>query len=75
MTEGDCMICGGHFAKRGITRHLAGCLTTVPPAPDSKPRAAFHLLVEGGYRKEYWLHLLAAADATLADVDGLLRDL
>jgi hypothetical protein len=76
MTDGDCLICGGRFTKRTMTRHLQKCLPAAwQPAPRAKPRDAFHLIVEALYDKEYWLHLVAGADAALADLDGFLRAL
>jgi hypothetical protein len=35
----------------------------------------FHLVVEGRYLPEYWMHLEVPTNATLEDLDGFLRDI
>jgi len=35
----------------------------------------FHIVVEGRFLPRYWLHLEAAANATLEDLDDFLRDI
>jgi len=35
----------------------------------------FHLLVEGRYLPEYWMHLLVTADISLKKLDTFLRDI
>lgn len=72
-SEGPCKLCGGSFAKQAMTRHVASCLGKRTPSAKASPHklAALHLVVDAG---RYWLHLLARADATLADLDAFLRD-
>jgi predicted RNA-binding Zn-ribbon protein involved in translation (DUF1610 family) len=65
------------FNKAAMTRHLKGCLDS-PAAKPGKPnkwvaRNSFHLLVEGRYAREYWLHLDVPAAVTLAKLDEFLR--
>ena len=67
---GICALCGDHFGKRAMPRHLSQCT-----AGKSKNRAqtskASLLFVDG---KPFWLYVAAAPSATLADLDQLLRD-
>ncbi len=42
---------------------------------EKKQAKNFHLVVEGRYSPEYWMHLLAPADTTLESIDSLLRDI
>jgi hypothetical protein len=79
-TKGICELCKGTFGKAAMTRHLAKCLET-PKGPKGAPvrEAApnttrlFHLVVQGKYDAQYWLHLEASATATLQDLDDFLR--
>ena len=40
-----------------------------------KNKKIFHLLVEGRYLPEYWMHIEAPANATLEDLDDFLREI
>jgi hypothetical protein len=76
---GACHLCQGTFNKTAMTRHLAKCINQHAPAAGSgkakaKKTRLFHLVVEGRYNPQYWLHLEVPATATLADLDGFLRD-
>lgn len=72
MTDGTCYICGETYTGRGMSRHLGACLEENADAPG---RRTMHLAVSDARRSEYWLHLGAAADATLDALDSLLREL
>jgi hypothetical protein len=55
-------------------RHLAVCWEKhLRPKPGKKARRWFHLVVEGQYERDYWLHLQAPANRTFGELDGLLR--
>lgn len=81
-TKGQCTFCGQSFAKRGMSRHLAACekrqaaMREPSGAGRGKVRAArlFHLLVEGTYNPEYWMHIEIPADVSLGVLDTFLRD-
>lgn len=77
-SDGKCSLCGGIFDKSAMTRHLVACRAKSDVASGSGGRAgpgtAFHLLVEGRYAPEYWMHLEVPARATLELLDGFLRD-
>jgi len=81
ISQGECSLCHATFNKAAMTRHLASCKerATVSETPVGKPRPKkakiYHLVVEGRYLPEYWLHLEAPADATLGDLDHFLRNI
>jgi hypothetical protein len=80
-TQGTCQLCHGTFAKAAMTRHLAKCLeneaAAQPAAGKAKAKKTrlFHLVVQGRYNPQYWLHLEVPATARLRDLDDFLRDL
>ena len=80
ISRGKCSLCGGTFGKAAMTKHLELCKQrkAVSEAPSyqwrSQKTKILHLVVEGRYNPEYWMHLEAPADATLEDLDGFLRD-
>ena len=78
VSRGMCQLCGHEFAKNAMTRHLEKCRGETAAKESARngqgqPARFLHLLVEGRDLPEYWLHLDARADATLADLDDLLR--
>jgi hypothetical protein len=78
-STGRCNNCGEVFNKAAMTRHLKGC-HGAPIAEPGRPkkwisRNSFHLLVEGRYAPQYWLHLDVPVAATLEGLDGFLRDI
>ena len=74
-SKGTCLLCKKTFSKQSVSAHLKACREK-HPAKGSRLKAAqtLHLVVEGTYLPEYWMHLEAAAEATLEDLDLLLRD-
>ncbi len=82
LTKGNCVFCGAEYSKAGMSKHLEVCLTKndLTKGESSswakpKPGKFFHLVVEGRGLTNYWLHLLAPAEATLEDLDSLLRNI
>src|SRR5947209_8483079 len=78
VSQGTCMLCGQIFTKTTMTKHLATCrknaAAAAPPKKrETKPQPLLHLLVEGGYKNAYWLHLEVRAATTLYDLDAFLR--
>ncbi|HXN49192.1 MAG TPA: hypothetical protein VN893_21240 [Bryobacteraceae bacterium] len=80
-STGTCSLCGKHFSRATMTRHLETC-----GSPDTKsPVAAapaqvrssrtFHLFVEARYAKTYWLHLAVPVEASLDRLDAFLRQI
>ncbi|MEW6097455.1 MAG: hypothetical protein AB1567_13190 [bacterium] len=81
--NGKCSFCGETFSKSTMTKHLNSCkqreIISVEPSDKQKSKVRdnriFHLVVEGRYQPEYWMHLDIPADATLYDLDNFLRDI
>ncbi|MFN3531243.1 MAG: hypothetical protein ACK41Q_01830 [Candidatus Brocadia sp.] len=80
-SNGVCSLCGETFGKRAMTKHLTSCVKEKTNAEMSslkqKPERSklFHLVAEGRYQSEYWIHIAAPTQAKLADLDGFLRDI
>ncbi len=77
-TSGKCQLCNETFSKQAMSRHLKSCIeksASPKSATDRKAKAAdtFLLSVEGRYLPHYWMHLEARTEATLRDIDELLR--
>ena len=79
MSKGKCNLCGGTFGKAAMTKHLKSCRqkesgSGQPSASRSKhPAKAFHIVVQGRYAPDYWMHLEVPADAKLEVLDDFLR--
>jgi len=75
--SGKCFLCGSIYGKSGMTKHLSVCkkryLLSLPEMV--VPEEYFHIVVEGRYNPEYWLHLLVQSEATLNQLDQFLRDI
>ena len=80
-STGKCHFCFGTFSKSAMTRHLASCKAMQPAWESSleydetQSVKCFHLLVEGRYLPEYWMHLLVTANISLKRLDTFLRDI
>jgi hypothetical protein len=73
-STGQCALCGQTFSKRAMARHLVTCRAE-HPVRKGKPLRTFHLLAEGQYLPEYWLHVEVPAEASLLLLDAFLRDI
>jgi hypothetical protein len=60
-----CPSCGKEYTKSGLGRHLLSCLGS---------GEGTLLVVEARGSKAYWLFLVASPEATLQELDSLLRD-
>ena len=69
--KGACALCGREVPKAQMTRHLVACA----PEHDSGPggQALVQLLIEASGAPEYWLHVEGREDASLEQLDQLLR--
>ena len=78
-STGTCCLCGQKFSRRAMSKHLQKCrIESADKVGDPKgkakvqgPTKTLHLFVQGS--PEYWLHLEAAGDATLEQLDQFLR--
>ncbi len=79
ISQGKCQLCGAVMSKTTISRHLDKCLEKEEAAElasrktKPQPTKLFHLVVEGKYNPQYWLHVEVPARATLEDLDSFLR--
>ena len=80
VSKGVCSFCKGEFEKAKMTQHLKYCkqrvteiATELESTPALKKTKLFHILVEGRYNPQYWMHLELSASDTLADLDDFLR--
>jgi hypothetical protein len=69
-SHGKCLLCDRTFSKAAMSRHLAKCLQS---HVEAKPDRFFHLVVEGKYLPQYWLHLAVPTTATFGALDSFLR--
>jgi hypothetical protein len=60
-----CPNCGKEYTKSGMGRHLLSCL---------RSGEGTLLVIEARGSKAYWLFLVASPEATLQELDALLRD-
>lgn len=71
---GTCLLCRKSFSKGTMSTHLKKCRKDHSRSGKKLQETdAIHLIVEGADDPDYWMHLEAAADATLEDLDDLLR--
>jgi hypothetical protein len=84
VSKGICSFCKGEFEKAKMTQHLKYCkqrAAEIAAEAESatetqkKKTKLFHMVVEGRYNPEYWMHLEMPASDALADLDGFLRDI
>ena len=84
-SQGTCYLCNSTVSKAAMKKHLDTCqgkgvpaaTTSSPSSPSSQKSQrgkGFLLLVEGYRMPEYWMYLEAPAQATLGDLDKLLRN-
>lgn len=77
ISTGNCGLCRGKFSKSAMTRHLKSCrdqsATTPAESKGVAPAKTFHVLVEGRFLPDFWLHLEVPATATLEKLDRFLR--
>jgi hypothetical protein len=75
-TSASCRLCGRTFSKRQMTNHLKRCWEEhAVPARGKKAQRWFHLVVEGRYGPDYWVHLQAPANRSFGGLDSVLRRL
>lgn len=74
--KSTCRLCGGEFARRGMTRHIQSCLAKhLSAASKGKPRELVHLHVQDAFNPDYFLYLLMAAGSPLEVLDAYLREI
>ncbi len=80
-TKGVCKFCNGEFDKAKMTQHLKHCkqraaAIAVGTGDEAKQKQRlFHILAEGRYNPQYWMHLEIPASESLFTLDRFLRDI
>src|SRR6266700_1128140 len=80
-TKGVCNFCNGEFDKAKMTQHLKHCkqraaVIAVSIGDGTKQKQKlFHILAEGRYNPQYWMHLEIPASQPLFTLDGFFRDI
>src|SRR5947209_15995830 len=79
-TTGICNYCNGEFDKAKMTQHLKHCkqraaaITASIGDGTKQEERVFHILAEGRYNPQYWMHLEIPASEPLFTLDRFLRD-
>ena len=77
-SAGVCALCGGKFSKASMSRHLEKCLVQHAAgkcAAGTRSARFFHVVVDGRYATDYWLHLGVRSNAELEHLDSFLRNI
>jgi hypothetical protein len=82
ISMGICSFCKGEFEGTKMTQHLKYCkqraieiAAEAQNATKAQKTKLFHIVVEGQYNPQYWMHLEMPVTDTMADLDGFLRDI
>ncbi len=84
MTKGICEFCKSEIDKAKMTQHLKHCKqrAAVNAANDAdtgdearQKEKLFHILAEGRYNPQYWMHIEIPASESLFTLDRFLRDI
>lgn len=84
ISQGICNFCKGEFDRAKMSQHLKHCKqralaiaaeeAKATKSKDAQKTKLFHVVVEGRYSPQYWMHLELPAIDTFDDVDQFLRD-
>ena len=78
-SKGTCYYCKSEIEKGKMTQHLKYCkqraatIATEAKASTEQKTRLFHLIVEGLWSPEYWMHLEIPASEPLVTLDSFLR--
>src|SRR2546421_707761 len=81
ISTGTCESCGAELAKNKMTQHLKFCKQRLAKiaAQEGKSRKAktrlLHILAEGRYNPQYWLHFEVPTSESLWTLDQFLKDM
>src|SRR6266704_1147399 len=80
--SGLCKFCRGEFVKAKMSKHLKNCKeraemeAETAKSPKHKKflrTKLFHIVLEGKYNPQYWMHIEMPADAQLIHLDDFIR--
>jgi hypothetical protein len=84
ISNGICEFCKSEVDKSKMSQHLKYCKerkavlaeeqTNTATNKEAKKTKLFHIVVEGHYNPQYWMHLELPAEDTFYDLDQFLRD-
>src|SRR6266699_3713836 len=80
-SKGVCNFCNGEFDKAKMTQHLKHCkqrvaaFAVITGDEARQKQKLFHILAEGRYNPQYWMHLEIPASEPLVTLDGFFRDI
>ena len=80
-STGNCVFCQTEVAKNKMTQHLKFCkqrratIAKQEEAPTQPKAKLFHILAEGQYAPQYWLHFEMPASEPLWSLDAFLKDM
>src|SRR3989442_11936206 len=81
ISMGICSFCKGEFESTKMTQHLKYCkqraieiAAGTQSATKAQKTKLFHIVVEGQYNPQYWMHLEMPVTDTMANLDSFLRD-
>ena len=81
ISQGTCVFCKAELAKNKMTQHLKFCkqrlatLATQEQQSQEMKTRLFHILAEGQYNPQYWLHFEVPASEPLWSLDDFLKDM
>jgi hypothetical protein len=81
ISKGTCAFCEAELVKNKMTQHLKFCkqrLATIAMQEEQSQEMKthlFHILAEGQYNPQYWLHFEVPASASLETLDRFLKDM
>src|SRR5436190_19260359 len=81
LSQGTCVFCKAELAKNKMTQHLKFCkqrlatLATQEQRSQEMKTRLFHILAEGQYNPQYWLHFEVPATVSLWSLDSFLKDM
>ncbi|MFO7968403.1 MAG: hypothetical protein R6U44_12485 [Archaeoglobaceae archaeon] len=71
MSSGECHLCKQKFNKKDMVQHLRSCIER---ENEESGKRAFHIMVDGLYQPEYWIHIIMPDETKLNVLDEFLRD-
>ena len=80
-STGNCIFCQTEVAKSKMTQHLKFCkqrratIAKQEETPTQPKTKLFHILAEGQYAPQYWLHFEMPASEPLWSLDAFLKDM
>lgn len=81
ISKGQCAFCQAELAKNKMTQHLKTCkqrqaiIEAQEKASQQPKTCLFHILAEGRYDPQYWLHFEMPDNASLGDIDTFLQSM